>query len=211
MRNIFFDLDGTLVDSLPGIEYSVDSALRELRLERQVPLRPLIGPPIRTILKLVAAGATAEQLDRLEAAFRAVYDAIGWRKTLLHSGAAQALAQLRQAGFYLFVVTNKPLAATGRILAWLGLAPQFQDVIARDSVIPAFRSKALMLAHLLEKHGLDARDSLMVGDTMDDYRAGVESGVKVAIMTHGYGNQDEPDCPRLGDFSELTSLCMESR
>jgi phosphoglycolate phosphatase len=214
MRNIFFDLDGTLVDSLPGIEYSVDSALRELRLERGVPLRPLIGPPIRTILKMVAVGATADQLDRLEAAFRAVYDSIGWRKTMLHAGAAQALAQLRQAGFRLFLVTNKPLDATNKILSWLGLKPHFEDVVARDSAVPVFRSKAQMLCRLLAEYSLDARECLMVGDTMEDYRAAVESGVKAAIMTHGYGTREEPnqaECRLLNDFSELTSLCMEGR
>ena len=50
-RCIIFDLDGTILDSLPGIEYSVNSAFafRNLQIPQRS-LRELIGPPIRTIL-----------------------------------------------------------------------------------------------------------------------------------------------------------------
>ncbi len=213
MRNIFFDLDGTLVDSLPGIEYAVDCALRESNFVRREPLRSLIGPPIRDILQSVAAGATEDQLDRLEAAFRAVYDSAGWRQTALQSGAARALDVLLAGGMRLFLVTNKPLAATAKILSLLGLEDHFEDVLARNSTVPPFTSKARMLQYLLERHGLDPKQCLMVGDTTEDCAAAAEAGVAAVIMAHGYGQQwaAPSGCLLLNDFRELTSLCVENR
>jgi phosphoglycolate phosphatase len=208
--SVFFDLDGTLVDSLPGIEYAVDSALAEWRLARTEPLRERIGPPIRSILQSVVGEATEEQLDRVERAFRTAYDSTGWRRTAPQAGAAEMLERLHAAGFLLFVVTNKPLDATEKILGLLGLRRYFREVLARNSVTPSFASKGQMIRVLLDRHALAPRDSLMVGDTGEDARAAAEAGIRAVIMAHGYGTGSElsgVSCRVLNNFSELTSLC----
>ncbi len=61
-RNVLFDLDGTLIDSLPGIEFSVDCALAECSLPpRRRELRPLIGPPIRAIFSQLLGRAAEDR------------------------------------------------------------------------------------------------------------------------------------------------------
>lgn len=214
MTSIFFDLDGTLVDSLPGIEYAVDSALGEWRLARTESLRDRIGPPIRSILQSVIGKGSEDQLDGLERAFRAAYDSNGWRKTAAQAGAAEMLERLHAAGIALFVVTNKPFDATEKILGLLGLRRYFKDVLARNSVTPSFASKGQMIRCLLELHTLAAQDSLMVGDTEEDARAAAEAGVRAVIMAHGYGRGSELSrvpCRVLNNFSELTTLCAQNR
>src|ERR1700753_2531652 len=89
---IFFDLDGTLLDSLPGIAFSIEQAFATCGLPMQaLDLGAAIGPPIRTILALAASEATDSDLNLLERAFRRSYDSEGWKKTLLFPGSSSTL------------------------------------------------------------------------------------------------------------------------
>jgi phosphoglycolate phosphatase len=193
IRNVVFDLDGTLIDSLPGIAYSVDVALDECGvLAIRKDLRSLIGPPIRNILATVSGISNDATLDVLLAAFRRSYDTEGWRQTVLQGSAKSMLGELRNAGVRLWVVTNKPALSTNLILDELGVAPCFGEVVCRDSRTPPFDSKTEMLGDLLHRHEITTNDCLMVGDTMEDCRAAAEVGVACVIVPHGYaGRLDE--------------------
>src|SRR5262245_44872464 len=105
-RWIFFDLDGTLADSLPGLEASIQEALmstgRKLRVSD---LRPFIGPGIRTILKNLEQDLTETDLDSMEQCFRASYDTNGVRSTMLFPEVKPTLGRLKGSGAQLFLVT----------------------------------------------------------------------------------------------------------
>jgi phosphoglycolate phosphatase len=204
IRNFIFDLDGTLVDSLPGIEESVRFAI-----SGPVPsLRPLIGPPIRSILQTLRPEATASELDDLTRRFRAAYDSGGWRHTVPQSGAAEVLASLRRLGCRAYLATNKPAAATTKILGLLAMGPFFDGIVTRDSSAPPFASKAGMLRALLRRHGLDPSRCLMVGDTAEDYTAALEAGMDALIVANGYGSLcDIPARCRLDSLNRLLARC----
>jgi phosphoglycolate phosphatase len=210
-RVILFDLDGTLIDSLPGIEYAVDCALSEFGLPPRISsLRPMIGPPIREIFaRLLGPVASNETLSGLEAVFRRVYDGSGWKKTVVHATAVHTLSALRGAGARLYLVTNKPKLATELILEEFGLAAYFSRVLSRNSRMPPFESKAAMLTHLISVENLSPKDCLYVGDTSEDYHAGTEAGIPVALVLLGYGdvNTDVPQesCKTLTDLTALLS------
>jgi phosphoglycolate phosphatase len=188
VRAVLFDLDGTLVDSLPGIEFSVDCSLADSKgPQRHRDLRPLIGPPIRSILQQLAPDANNQQLSALEQAFRTSYDSEGWRKTVLHDGALETLTRLRMAGLGLFLVTNKPLTPTQKILDALGIAGFFTDVLCRDCKTPPFQSKQEMLQDIISAHRLSPAACIYVGDSFEDFRAASEAGLPVALVAHGYG------------------------
>src|SRR5580658_355753 len=93
LGTLIFDLDGTLLDSLPGIRFSVEAAFRACGLAMgDVDLRSLIGPPIRTILaRMAGKQPSGEELDQLERSFRWSYDCEGWKMTPHYEGAAEAL------------------------------------------------------------------------------------------------------------------------
>lgn len=210
-RAIIFDLDGTLVDSLPGIEHSVDCSLQECNLPgRTISLRPLIGPPIRVILKTLVSDASERQIADLEKSFRSSYDSDGWRKTALCGHALETLCELKQTGFELFLATNKPATPTRAILRELAIEDFFSAVFCRDSRTPPFRSKGEMLLQITSQFDLDCEECLYVGDSPEDERAAEEAGMPIAIVTHGYGDREEsvmqPSCPRLANLSEVSNL-----
>jgi len=188
LRHAIFDLDGTLIDSLPGIAWSVEQALAECRLpDLAQDLRPLIGPPIRSILATVAGFTDPTALDRLERAFRASYDAEGWRRTTCYEGVPDMLWRLLTNDVGLWVVTNKPSGAARRILRQLKIDSFFQEIVCLDSRSPAYVSKTEALMELLGRHSLSRSECLLVGDTWEDCHAAVAAGVSCAIVPHGYG------------------------
>jgi phosphoglycolate phosphatase len=213
-RNVFFDLDGTLVDSIPGIQWSVDAAMEACGMVRSVhDLKPLIGPPIRDILATVS-GAHSAVLDRLELAYRSDYDSGGWRRTTCQPGARAAVERLHHAGCGLWVVTNKPGHAARSILGELAMAQYFHEIISRDSRTPGFHSKGEMLTNLLQRCALNRANCIMVGDTLEDCRAAEEAGIQCVLVPHGYGGGLDGPLPRgcrsISGWHELLTWCEAS-
>lgn len=188
---VLFDLDGTIVDSLPGIEFSVREAFRTCKLPvPQRNLRGFIGPAIRRILARVGNIVEETQLDALERAFRASYDTEGWRKTVCYPNADQVLRMLRDRGHRLFVVSNKPCRVSHRILENQEILDCFEVIVTRDSRSPHYRTKQEMVAAVLTE-SVDGEHSVMVGDTSEDARAAAGAGIPFIFMRHGYGSLAE--------------------
>jgi phosphoglycolate phosphatase len=203
IENFIFDLDGTLVDSLPGIEDSVRFAVSS----PIPPLRSLIGPPIRSILRCLEPDLSELDLDGLTKRFRKAYDSTGWRNTILQSGTTEVLAELHKRGRRVFLATNKPARPTTKILAMLSIGQYFAGVSTCDSRTPVFASKTEMLRALLQCHSLDPTRCLMVGDTVEDYVSAVETGMDALIVSNGYGRPLEiPAECRLETLTDLLSL-----
>jgi phosphoglycolate phosphatase len=208
IRNVIFDLDGTLVDSLPGIAWSVEAALAECELPpRFSDIRPLLGPPVRDILAKVSDVTDALTLDALQSAFRRSYDSHGWRKTVLVGHVEAMLRALLDAGAHLWVVTNKPSFSTRLILGEVGIADCFREVICPDSRQPPFASKTEMIADLVIRRKLDAAATVMVGDTAEDCQAAVVAGLTCLMVSHGYGEKTGRELPEgcapLSSWDEL--------
>lgn len=203
---LLFDLDGTLLDSLPGIAYSVTAALRAVGLpESPVDLRQMIGPPIRVILSCLAETDDPVLLDELEEHFRKSYDGDGWQKTVCFTGAQEILRMMRRKGHRLFVVSNKPRHISVKILDAAGIGSLFEKIYTRDSRRPPYLSKEEMLRGLLDEQLLAPQDCAMIGDTMEDVSASNMNKIAFILMENGYGNVPAAHSVmlRLGEFSEF--------
>src|SRR5690349_17735314 len=118
--HLIFDLDGTLVDSRPGIQRSLRAAI--LRVFPHVDPGVLdfeIGPPVRQMFQQTLKTVNPMELQQLELAFRTSYDSDGWKQTNAYTGVDETLDKLTRRGNICYVVTNKPALSTSRILTHL--------------------------------------------------------------------------------------------
>ena len=143
VRHAIFDLDGTLVDSLPGIggPWSGAAACGLPPLTRDLAAADRPARSATFWRRFPDVTRRGHVLDRLESAFRASYDSEGWRRTVCHAGrSGDAAGDCSPAASDLWVVTNKPAAATSRILRELKL-----DGFFRGSRVPRFAEARLTL------------------------------------------------------------------
>jgi len=217
VQHILFDLDGTLIDSIEGIEHSVRQAVSAVLPGREVPpLQDLIGPPIRSVMQRALANVTAEQLDDLERRFRASYDTDGWRMVMCYDGVMATLQGLQDRGVQCFVVTNKPALPTHRILEALTLDRYFRDVATPDAVTPRFSSKTDTTRSLLQRHELPPDRTVLVGDSRDDAEAAAHCGLGFVAVAYGPGKtldaSEFPILAALQQFDELLTLigCVDT-
>ena len=211
ITQLFFDLDGTLVDSFPGIAFSASAALAQILPNRKAPdLLPFIGPPIREIFCRALQENDPEILDRLEQSFRASYNAEGWRKTRAYTGVEKVLAKVCESGRICRVLTNKPKQPTHAILRQLGLECFFDEVITPDLYLPSYSSKLAAALDAQRRHALVSGKTLVVGDSADDGAAAAACGFKFAAVMFGYGRVYEKcDFPvhfRLERFEDLLNI-----
>lgn len=210
---VLFDLDGTILDSLPGIESSVRAAFADCDLPvPEESLRGMIGPPIRAILARVGDIRNEKILDTLELAFRKDYDSNGWQKTVSFPGAANVLQTMYEQGRRLFVVSNKPYSISLKILEKEEILHFFEAIVTRDSRLPPYKGKEEMIEVLVSERNLVAQECLMVGDTIEDAKAARASEINFVYMTHGYGAVDATsmlDVHRFDNFSQFMPLIVK--
>jgi phosphoglycolate phosphatase len=191
-KNIIFDLDGTLIDSFPGIFESLRHAVSvvdpKLDLKR---LKNQVGPPLPTMLSRMWPDLPEDVRLMVLSEFRSDYNNRGYLYSVAYPGVAEALNRFRSLGVSLFVLTNKPLIPTKKILSHLGMEILFKEILSPDSVTPSFSVKAEGALHLMEKHALITGETLLVGDSPDDLNAAQVAGFSFVEVSYGYGNFDE--------------------
>lgn len=203
-RILLLDVDGTLVDSYPGIRDSFVRALEDndIPLPGDDVIARLPGPPMIDTLR--SLGLEGDDLDRVFASYRAAYDSAGWQAAEPVEGIADLLADWKSRGFTLATATSKAEASARRALEQFDLL-QYIDVLgaAEDGTDPgARRDKTDVVRHTLglldrstdsvDEGGPAARhDILLVGDRIHDVTGAHTFGIRAALVDWGYGNRDE--------------------
>ena len=188
IQNLIFDLDGTLVDSLPGIHSSMQVAIDQVLPGEVMPkMRQVVGPPLLQMFQKMWPELSQEGLEKLVKAFRADYDLRGFLKSERYPHVVEVLSALKHAGHHLYLLTNKPKIPTELILKHLELDHFFIDQISPDSLTPAFNEKTEGLRHLVSHYRMDLDQSVMIGDSSDDALAAKEVGIGFIAAEYGYG------------------------
>ena len=166
-RLVLFDLDGTLVDSSPGIVASVRFAAEALGMPEPTPtqLRAMIGPPLQEGFA-GSFGLGGSDVDRAVAAYRVHYSAGAMLDAPPYPGIPELLAQLRADGAVLAVATSKPEPFAVRILEHVGLLASFASVHGA-TLDGAVRHKDQVVGAALAAHP-EGRDPVLVGDRAQD-------------------------------------------
>lgn len=170
---ICFDLDGTLVDSLPDIIGSIAASLVEHGLPDpgDAPIRRLVGLPLEDMFTALAPEADTAALC---AAYRRIYPARFTRSSRVFDDTIEVLSSLRGRGFLLAVTTTKRSAMARDFVAALGLEPHLHLVQGTDD-FPAKPAPDVIHRALAT---LGAEGTWMVGDTTHDIGAGHAAGLR---------------------------------
>lgn len=193
IRLAAFDLDGTLVDSMPDIAWAVDQMSRSLGLPppglEQV--RSWVGDGVRRLVKRALTGLRdgepeTELFERGFETFRSAYHGHLAVATRLYPGAREVLDQLRDSGIALACITNKAAEFTEPLLEALAMRHYFGVVLCGDSLAHR-KPDPLPLLHAARRLGVLPADACMVGDSHHDILAARAAGFRSAGVRHGYG------------------------
>lgn len=217
LRLAVFDMDGTLLDSLPDLAECCREILAQcgLPLLSDTQVRGMIGNGVQALVER-ALHASVEQkakesgtapaipfsTEEAVSRFMAAYTPRATRLSRLFPGTEEALHRLRAQGWLLAVCTNKPEKAARRILADFELTSVFSAVGGGDS-FAARKPDARHLLGTIAQAGGSAASSVMVGDMPPDYLAAEGAGCPFVFAGWGYG------APELARRAKASAPCME--
>ncbi len=214
---IGFDLDGTLVNSLPDLALSLNSAFAEVGLPQA---------PEELVLTWIGNGAdvlfakgmewtgkaddfSQEELAQIKRRFGYFYGENVCNISKLYPNVKETLESLKAQGYILAVVTNKPTKHVLPVLQAFKIDHLFSEALGGQS-LPQIKPHPAPLYYLCGKFGLYPHEMLFVGDSKNDILAAKAVGCKSVGLTYGYNynipiSESEPDyvCE---DFAEILKI-----
>ncbi|KUJ77572.1 phosphoglycolate phosphatase [Ruegeria profundi] len=205
---IMFDLDGTLVDSLPDIAAAANSMLQDIGVESlpQDRIKQFVGKGLPNLVERVIhhCGLPMENHGDLTQRTLAHYNAASSDKTVTYPGVLEALGQLRDMGCVMGICTNKPEGPARHVLDALGLAPHFDTVIGGDSL----RTRKPDPAHLEASFAAvtSTGPRIFVGDSEVDAETAQRAQVPFLLFTEGYRKSPISEIPHTASYSDSLKL-----
>lgn len=214
---IGFDLDGTLVNSLPDLALSLNSAFAEVGLPQA---------PEELVLTWIGNGAdvlfakgmewtgkadefSQEELAQIKRRFGYFYGENVCNISKLYPNVKETLETLKAQGYILAVVTNKPTKHVLPVLQAFKIDHLFSEALGGQS-LPQIKPHPAPLYYLCGKFGLYPHEMLFVGDSKNDILVAKAAGCKSVGLTYGYNynipiSESEPDyvCE---DFAEILKV-----
>jgi phosphoglycolate phosphatase len=196
---VMFDLDGTLIDSVPDLAAAVDQML----LARGLPaagierVRNWVGNGARVLVRRALAGdlehAAVSEADAEPALelFLQLY-ADNHSLTVLYPGVRETLKWLKQQGVEMALITNKPERFVAPLLDQLRIGRYFRWIIGGDT-LPQQKPDPAALLQVLQLAEVPASEALFVGDSCSDVQAAKAAGILCVAMSYGY-NHGRPIC-----------------
>lgn len=193
-KAVLIDLDGTLVDSVPDLAYSID----QMMLQLEMPVRGIdavtewVGNGAERLVKRALVnsmeGEPSEALfHKALSLFETVYAANNGKHGYLYDGVETGLNYLQQQGYRLACVTNKPAAFTGPLLNVMGIAGYFDVTIGGDQV-ERKKPDPQPLLIAAEKLQVDPKQAVMLGDSINDVLAARAAGMPIICVSYGYNH-----------------------
>ena len=215
-----FDLDGTLLDSVPDLTKAIQLTLAELNLPNQ-PLdsvRGWVGNGARVLVKRALSGnikaeVPSDLFDIAYPIFLKHYAEHLNENSVLYNGVEQTLQALKDADILLACITNKPEQFTLPLLKELGLLELFDKVVCGDT----FKHRKPHPMPLLETanfFNVSPTQAIMVGDSVNDIAAAQAAGFYSICVDYGYHGED--DVNELGanvvisHFSDISQLLQQA-
>ncbi|MCB1663138.1 MAG: phosphoglycolate phosphatase [Pseudomonadales bacterium] len=215
---IFFDLDGTLIDSLPDLAWAVDRMM--LSMNKTPPgilnTKSWVGNGAAKLIKRALthsmdAEPEAKEFHHAQQLFNRFYSETLSVRSRLYEGVMVTLEQLKRHAIGFVCITNKPSEFTLPLLQQLCLTPFFDLVICGDS-LNYKKPHPEPLFYAAEQSQIAISDCLMVGDSKNDIEAARAAGCPVVAVSYGYNHGEDirlanPDAC-IDHFADLLPLIV---
>ena len=205
-RSVLLDLDGTLIDSQPGVFASCLAALRALGHDpgEALDIKRAIGPPLDDMFQALLRAHGDDRISEAVAAYRHHYGESGLLGSEPYPGISGALQEMRQGGLRIYFATSKREVFARRILENLKLATYFDGIYGS---VPGGKLdyKPELLAHILHEQDICASHSIMVGDRRHDIVGAHAVNMRGLGVLWGYGSRDELEAAGADQLVELTA------
>src|SRR5882757_7539241 len=190
--SVLLDLDGTLIDSQPGILASCLAALRTLGHEPNeiLDIKRVIGPPLEDVMQFLLQPYGDDRIAEAVLAFRQHYGESGLLGSEPYPGIGNSLREMQQGGLRIYLATSE-------------LAAYFDGI---HGSVPGgeLDHKPELLAHILSEHDISPTRSLMVGDRRYDISGAHAVGMRGLGVLWGYGTRDELESAGADQLVEST-------
>ena len=188
----FFDLDGTLTDSAPGIMRCFRIALKKFGISEpdDEKLRFIIGPPLSYSFS-VGFGLSEEDTTEAIKAYRAEYSVRGFMECTVYEGIRETLKKLTENGVVCALVTSKPAMYAPKVIEYHGIDKYFSCISAplKDEADPG---KAKLIARAKETLNIeDGAEIYMIGDRKYDMEGAKAANVRGIGVLWGFGDREE--------------------
>lgn len=188
-----FDLDGTLLNTYPGVRAGVVEVIRRHRLQPlpEETLRTFVGPPIYVSL-MRHYGVDEQTAKAWQEDFRNFYVSNGLLQASVYDGMLETLQKLQQRGVKTSVATYKREDMAQKVLEHFGLATYLDGIYGSDAANTRTKSDIIRMA--IASSGItNFEDALMIGDTDNDARGAAEIGVPFLAVSYGFGFHEPAD------------------
>lgn len=209
IKTVFFDLDGTLTDSCPGIFTGVSHALSafDIHVAPADVTREVIGPPLFECFHTIY-GLGEEDARRAVMLYREYYGREGLFLNDVYDGIYPMLTVLREAGYTLMMATGKPHEYARRIAEHFGFGRTITSIYGAE--FDGTRGdKAELLRYAMDREGLAPADCVMVGDRRYDIKGALDTDILPIGVLWGYGSREELSAAGCPHFAETPSDVVE--
>ncbi|WP_201589136.1 phosphoglycolate phosphatase [Psychrobacter fozii] len=192
---LIFDFDGTLIDSVPDLADATNAMLTMLGKETYPieTIRNWIGNGSRLLVERALVGKvevlenelTVEEADHAEQIFFEAYKNLSGSKTVAYPDVDNGLKKLKDAGYTLALVTNKPIRFVPKILQSFGWQDLFSEILGGDSLSTKKPDPAPLL-HVCEALNVPPEQAVMIGDSRNDILAGQNANMDTLGLSYGY-------------------------
>ena len=215
-QHLIFDFDGTLIDSVPDLADATNAMLTTLGKDTYPldTIRNWVGNGSRMLVERALVGKievledelTVEEAEHAEQVFFDAYKNLSDSKTVAYPNVDSGLRQLKEAGYTLALVTNKPIRFVPKILESFGWTSLFDMVLGGDSLTTKKPDPAPLL-HVCDKLGVMQDKAVMIGDSRNDILAGQNAKIDTLGLSYGYNyGQDIRDLNPTAAFDDFATL-----
>ena len=209
---IIFDLDGTLIHSIPDMLIAMNKTLEHFKLKTisEEKLKEFVGEGMlklsQNVLKF--SGANLNLIDEFFSMYRKEYSEKPYDLTTLMPGVKDILDYLLGKNISINICTNKRQHVAEKILKQMNLFDNFDFVVGAKENVP-LKPKRQMIDFICNQYDSDENEFIMVGDTKVDILAAKNAGISSVIVDGGYTNEDCKSLSAdfyLNNISELKSV-----